>query len=247
MIHYICVATENKLYLKYLKELIPSLIILGMDMKWNGFNMKYDVIINYLKTLNENDIVCIIDAYDILPTKKLNRLEKRFLKFSKKHKNIKMIIGCDNQENMLFEIAGLLLFDSVDKKRINAGQYIGFVKNILDILNKIFNIENIFFDDQIELTKYAKNNKKHIYIDNKKKFFNVITKPLYQCENDSNACFIHANLNGMLENFLLKEHNILVPKSLEIKNYIENITSYLKKIKLYFGYYKQLFKIPVIK
>ena len=34
MIHYVCVATESKLYFPYLKQLIPELVVLVMNMKW---------------------------------------------------------------------------------------------------------------------------------------------------------------------------------------------------------------------
>lgn len=75
MIHYVCVATKSKLYFPYLKQLLPELTVLGMGTKWKGFIMKYELLGEYLKILNnDNDIVCFIDAYDILPTKNtLNR------------------------------------------------------------------------------------------------------------------------------------------------------------------------------
>jgi hypothetical protein len=232
MIHFICVATDNKLYLPYLKQLIPDLVILGMGMKWGGFIMKYQLIFDYLKTLNDDDIVCIIDAYDILPTKNIIYLENRFNECIKKNPNVKMIIGCDkNDDNILFEVLGRCVFGSINNTRLNGGQYIGFVKNIKHIFNN-FDI-NTFKDDQIELTKYAINNPNDIHIDITKQFFNVVTKPLSQVKNNSKACFIHANLNGNLEDFLLEEHSIKVSENEKISNYIINIKDCIKKVKMY--------------
>lgn len=236
MIHFVCVATENKLYLPYLKQLIPDLVILGMGIKWKGFVMKYELIIDYLKSLNDDDIVCFVDAYDILPTKNIIHLEDRFNEFMKKNPNVKMIIGSDKSNNILSDIFGSYMFGNINgNSRLNGGQYIGYVKNISYILNKIFDITT-FKDDQIELTKYAINNPDDIHIDNVKHFFNVKTNPLIQTKNNYDSCFLHANANGQLEDFLLEEYNIIVPLNIKIQNYIMNIEGMCKKLKLYLGY-----------
>ena len=73
--------------------MLPELVVLGMGMKWKGLIMKYDLMIKYLKTLNDDDIVCFIDAYDVLPTKNIVKLEKKFVKFSEKHSKVKMVVG----------------------------------------------------------------------------------------------------------------------------------------------------------
>jgi hypothetical protein len=235
MIHYVCVATENKLYLPYLKQLIPDLVILGMGIKWKGFVMKIELMIDYLKTLNENDIVCVIDAYDLLPTKNIIHLEDRFNEFMKKNPNVKMVIGCDKSNNILFNMVCSMLFDNINgNSRLNGGQYIGYVKNISYILNS-FNLTTLK-DDQVELTTYANNNPDFIYIDNVKHFFNVQANPLIQAKNNYDSCFLHANANGQLEDFLLEEHNIIVPLNIKTQNYIINIEGLCKKFKLYLGY-----------
>jgi len=234
MIHYVCVATDNKLYLPYLKLLIPDLVVLGMGMKWKGFVMKFELMIDYLKTLNENDIVCFVDAYDVIPTKNIIYLESRFNEFMEKNPNVKMIIGYDVQDSFLLDLLGNYTFNSVNNLRLNSGTYIGYVKNINYILNK-FDL-TIVKDDQLELTKYSDNNQNDIYIDKDKFFFNVKTKPLFQIKNNHDTCFLHANVNGQLEDFLLEEHNIIVPLDIKIQNYTNNIKGLLKKMKLYSGY-----------
>ena len=40
-IKYVCVATEMKLYLPSLKQLIPDVVILGLHTPWEGFITKY--------------------------------------------------------------------------------------------------------------------------------------------------------------------------------------------------------------
>ncbi len=46
----LCIATENKFYLPYLKQLIPNLIILGMNMEWEGYMMK-PKLVNFKKKI----------------------------------------------------------------------------------------------------------------------------------------------------------------------------------------------------
>ena len=74
-----------KLYLPYLKLLIPDLVILGMNTKWEGFITKYKLLLAYLNNINnaisDDDIICFIDAYDVLPTKRMNDLEKTYKEF----------------------------------------------------------------------------------------------------------------------------------------------------------------------
>ena len=59
------VATEEKLYMKYLIESIKKnngeLKILGYGEKWQGFNWRNLLMKQYLETLDKNDIVCFMD------------------------------------------------------------------------------------------------------------------------------------------------------------------------------------------
>jgi len=237
-IHYVCVATESKLYFPYLKQLIPDLIVLGMNEKWKGFIMKYELLIKYLKTLNDNDIVCFIDAYDVLPTKNINHLEKQFVKFSKKHPKIKMIVGYDKTDNIIHELIEEKIFDTIKGDRINSGQFIGYVKNIKIIIKSILHNTKSFQTDQIELTKYIKKNRQSFFIDKEKVFFDVKTNPLKQTINTNQTnSFIHANGNGCLEDFLLEHHNIVVNPIDRIHNFIDNFNGVIKKINIYKQYF----------
>jgi hypothetical protein len=230
MIHYVCVATESILYLPYLKQLLPELVVLGMGMKWRGFIMKYELIIEYLESLKDDDIICFVDAYDVLPTKNIIKLERKFIKFSKKHPNVKMIVGGGVTQNSIQEFFNDVVFDN---SKINSGTYIGYVKNIKHILLFILQQNNIQ-DDQVELIKYAKQNPNDIYCDIKHNFFYVISTPLQQIKLNNKKCsFIHANGNGCLENFLLQHHNIQIDTSVTFNNYIIHFYKIIKKFYIY--------------
>ena len=241
MIHYVCIATENKFYLPYLKQLIPNLTILGMNMKWEGYIMKPKLVNKYLKTLNNNDIVCVIDAYDILPTKNIINLKKKFIDFCKKNPDVKMIVGSEKHENIILKKISKNIFKEFEGCIINAGQMIGYVKNIKHYYKYILSLpksylENNHNDDQIILTDYASqlNNKNEIHIDEKKQFFHVSSKSLQNITiPNSDVCFVHAAYNGLMDHFLQEHHNIHLNMKEKSTIYNDHIKQSFKKTIYY--------------
>jgi len=233
MIHYVCVATENKLYFPYLKQLLPELVVLGMGMEWKGIIMKLNLLVEYLETLNEDDIVCCIDAYNVLPTKNIVNLEEQFIQFSKENPEVKMITGGEE----VFYIQDILNSIVCHCPNINSGTYIGYTKNIIHILKSIIKHPNIY-DDQQELERYAKEHDNEIHIDSDNNFFRIGSRPLQQLnlKGDTKCSFIHANLNGHLETFLSEHHNISLSKKERLSIFKENCKGVYGKIKLYLSY-----------
>jgi len=241
MIKYICIATEMKLYLPYLKQLMPELVILGMNTKWEGFITKYKLLLAYLNdsknSIKDNDIICFIDAYDVLPTKRINELEETYKVFEEAYPQVKMVVGYDKVENVFHEYLSKHIFGTIgnDDTRLNSGQFIGRSKNIKHIINYILDNTIEFKTDQIELTKYANQFNDDIYIDKEQRMFYVKSKPLQQVrmDNTRKSSFIHANGNGFLENFLEKEHGINVSRKELYNNYITNFQGCFRKLIIY--------------
>jgi hypothetical protein len=236
--HYVTVATERKYYMPYLEKLIPDLVILGYNNEWLGFQMRYKLVLEYTRLLEDDDIIVFIDAYDILPTKNFKNLTKKFLEFQKKEQDVKLIVGfCKGGGFSIEELWANYYFGNVNGKRINAGNYLGYVKNVRTILSEILQIfPDLTLDDQVTLTKYANINKKcGIYIDTKFDFFYIGGNALTQitlCENKE-SCFIHSPGNGFLDKFLLEEHNIDIGCDAErIK--LDLINSRKNKVQGYF-------------
>jgi uncharacterized LabA/DUF88 family protein len=77
-LHLVTVATHKDGYFDYLVESCKrngkDVKVLGYEEKWQGFNWRFTLILDYLKKLNKNDIVCVIDGYDVLCTRNLNEL-----------------------------------------------------------------------------------------------------------------------------------------------------------------------------
>ena len=85
-LYIVTVATESKFYFPYLikscKNNGVQLKILAYGEKWKGFNWRFKLVLDYLKSLNGNDIVCFVDGYDVICTRNLKTLPNIFLNLS---------------------------------------------------------------------------------------------------------------------------------------------------------------------
>lgn len=244
MIHYVCVATNSKLYLPYLRMAIPEIVVLGMDQPWEGYITKFKLFSAYLDTIPNDDIVCFIDSWDVIPTKNIVHLEEQFIEFSNNNPNVKMVVGHDNKDYFPFHKQIKKIKnrgENSKQERLNAGQFIGYVKNVKPviqyILNKNSNLsagENKKYSDSTELTKYATLFPGELFSDNNNLFFKIVTTPLIQVkikEPNYTYSFIHANGNGRMEDLIEKELNITIGKNERRKNYFIHVKSLLKKVK----------------
>ena len=240
-IKYVCVATEMKLYLPSLKELIPDLVILGLHTPWEGFITKYKLLTAYLSEIKDDTLICFIDAYDVLPTKQLAHLESKYRAFRETNTQAKIIVGYDKVDNILHEFASRLIFGTVDDMRLNSGQFIGRAKDVREVIDYILK-QSEFQTDQIELTKYANQFKDQVYIDVKQEFFYVKSLPLrevmlpksIQSTAGPGPAFIHANGNGFLFQFLKEEHDLLLSLPERWQHFIANLKGVIRKFIMYY-------------
>lgn len=180
-LHIVTVATESKFYFPYLVESCKkngvNLTVLGYGEEWKGFNWKFKKMIDFLKTLPQDDVVCFLDGYDILCVRKLNDLVPEFLKI-KKEINCKILVGSEQHFTFL-KYGTQLLYGKCENKLVNSGNYMGLAKDVLEILEDIYeknpNNDN---DDQVLLIKYCVKNPEVFYIDTESKIFLVYMSPL---------------------------------------------------------------------
>lgn len=168
-LYIVTVATENKYYMNYLIESVKKnngeLIILGFGEKWKGFNWKYKLVLDFLWNLNNYDIVCFVDAYDVICVRDLNLLIENFYKI-KKRENCKIIVGSEKHLNIYNKISSIMLFSTCKGYSLNSGTYICEVINLKKILNYILKNNQLDkSDDQVLLTNYCNENIYDIYID----------------------------------------------------------------------------------
>jgi len=219
--HIITVATSSELYFPYLVDLCKKngipLTVLGYGEKWTGFCFKFDKMIQYLKKLDPNDIVCFVDGYDVICVRDLNEITDVFLELKKKN-NCKIVVAenkiiMNNLFNIYNDIKVKIIFDKCMNKLINSGTYIGHVKDVLFVLEKIYTGDNSS-DDQKILVQYCKSNPNDIYIDLNNELFLTIDRPFDSIHpyltvknnkiyhKNNRPFFIHGNGNTYLDSTL---------------------------------------------
>ena len=236
-LHIVTVATESKYYFPYLVESCrrygKELEILGFGKQWKGFNWRFKLLIEYLKTLPDNDIVCVVDGYDVICTRNLNELKNSFLRLYNQ-KKCKIIVGYDNVDHSYYlnKLANKMYFGSCKNISLNAGTYIGFVKDLLKIIQNIQSInDNVRSDDQVLLTKYCNLKSSLFYIDTQNDIFLTIGNSLNEIDdivldngnvvyNNKHPFFLHGPGSTYLDNVIKKlgyEYNIEINKLIKYK------------------------------
>lgn len=234
-IHLITIATHNEGYYSALKKSAElnnyDLITLGWGQKWEGFIMKYKLLLENINKYDDNDIIILIDAYDVLVIGNKEDVINKFKKFNKP-----ILISKDGYTGeSIFNYVHDKIFDTCNNYRICAGLMMGYVwalkKLIIEMCGENFNkCKELNIDDQVLIINVCKNYdfyKKYIAIDKDSKIFyntygNVdklqfdfnledifYTKDnkLYIKDTDVSPCFIHgpgnANLNEICKYYEL--------------------------------------------
>lgn len=226
MVKIITVATNSKYYFPYLKESIKrnggELVVLGYNQEWTGFSLKYSLMINYLKSIDPNEIVCFVDGYDVICSRNLSDLSNNFLKLKKQH-NCKIVVGEDKMDmgyinNKISQYFIYIFYGGTCKYRyLNSGTYIGYAKDVLEIVSNVYVLTNSdTSDDQTEMKKYCRMNQNDFYIDIKSELFLTMNKPYREIDHtvkiengklyfgSSQPYFIHASAATYLDNILIK-------------------------------------------
>jgi hypothetical protein len=230
-----------------------DITVLGMGEKWQGFGWKFTKMIEYLEKVNMNELVMFIDAYDVIFLDNGKRIEEKFLEIKKKI-NFKILIGVDSiPTNNLHKYAYKRIFSS-NPHNINSGVYMGYAKDIYNVLlnikknndlnnmddQKMFINENnkdnsiFYFDKNNEIILNIFGN----FIDGKPDFnkynFHLIQNnnkfKLFNKKNNTYPMILHGPGNANLDDIILKYNYKLTKKNNEsrIKYMFTTIKNYYK-------------------
>ncbi len=172
---FVTVATHSQGYFEYLLQSCKRnnihLDILGWGMKFNGWVWRLNLIRNYFNSLDPEEIVCFIDAYDVIILQDISEIEKRF-----KALDSDIVIAEDFNIDPYREIlARWFVFGICNDTRINAGTYIGYVKDIVWMMDTICELNdcdgNLKLDDQKMITDLCIQLPLRFHIDKQKDIF----------------------------------------------------------------------------
>tara|TARA_B100001115_G_scaffold179932_1_gene171501 strand:+ start:62 stop:892 length:831 start_codon:yes stop_codon:yes gene_type:complete len=147
-------ATHSDGYYEILKDQCDNFnmefITLGYGQKWKGYLNRYEETLDYLLTLDENEIVLITDGFDSLLLEDEDTILEKFYKIKKD----KWIVYANEYPNLLTKLE----FGSCNNKNINAGSLIGRVNELIIFMQKFLEFSKDYKtkDDQVLLTKFCK-------------------------------------------------------------------------------------------
>lgn len=119
--------------------------------------MKYDLLGEYLRGMPDNEIVCVIDAYDVVLLEPLRKLEEVF-----KKTGARIVVAEDCVPNVPW--AGLI-FGKCKGLLINAGTYIGYageLRKMVSDICKAHDCKDKKLDDQRILAGYCNSGSVHV-------------------------------------------------------------------------------------
>jgi len=242
-LHIVTISTDQKFYYPFLVESClrngKELTTLGMGEKWEGYNWKFKKMIEFLDKIPDNDIVCFVDGYDVICLRDLNEMKTEFIRLKKLHQ-CKIIVGTD-RSNYFLKSLQTFFFGKCKNENLNSGTYIGYAKDLKNIIREIYYLNPINnADDQVLMTQYCNQHPNDIYLDSDNTLFLTLIYPMQEIDNKINIVnkriyynnrqpfFLHANGCGYL-------NNILINLDYSPKEHIKNdLNKYLiKKIGTY--------------
>jgi hypothetical protein len=174
----VTVATHTGGYFPYLQKTCvqfgAKLDVLGWGQQWQGFTWKYLLTKDYLSRLPEDEIVCFIDSFDVLLLRPLEELEA-FFRTYREITGAKIVVGCDQPANVVNQFLLDWVFDKCQNKALNSGTYIGFVKDLRVLIDRLLSISSDpKTDDQVTFISYCNSNLNDIHVDCDGAFFLTI-------------------------------------------------------------------------
>jgi len=113
--------------------------VLGWGKKWNGYSDKSKGLLEYMKTKNDEDIIVFVDGFD----SKINKPTTDVVKIFKEY-NCRVLFS--NNPPWFFQS---LIFGVCDNSIANAGMYMGYVKELREVLQAEADLH--CEDDQVNL------------------------------------------------------------------------------------------------
>jgi hypothetical protein len=177
----VTVANKELGYMPYLlqscKRHNATIDVIGVGLEWKGFNDRNHLMKDYLSTLHDDEIVCFIDAFDVVLLRPLEELEAFFREFSSKT-GTSLIVGCDKLQQTYQRVFSTWRFSTCQDKKINAGTYIGYVNTIKEMISKLLADDaKPSSDDQMLMTKLCKREPNKFFIDCDSVFFLTVMNP----------------------------------------------------------------------
>lgn len=176
----VTVATHSEGYFPYLQlschRLGIDLRVLGWQQPWQGWMWRLRLVREFLVTCKPEDVVCFIDAYDVLMLQPLDVLQRKFEALVPPGAH-KIVVAKDIAQSRMIETMSIAFFGECKKSRINAGTYVGRAGTIVHLIDTMCAdgaCAQPKTDDQVLLTKLCKAMPDAVVIDTERELFLTI-------------------------------------------------------------------------
>lgn len=123
-------------------EFDKNIVVLGMGQKWTGFKMKYELVYDYIKNKDDEDIIIFLDGFDSEIKRDPDIAYKIF-----NEKNYKMVVSKEPLTDTCLYKFGVKVFGICrDGLTANSGMYMGKVKYLKEYLKH--SLSKVCKDDQ---------------------------------------------------------------------------------------------------
>lgn len=151
-----CVATHNSGYLDTLKHACHlydiKLDILGWNKKWQGLHSKLDYWRDYVNNCDDNEIILLLDAFDVLIIASEDEITDKFLSF-----NCDIVFGVEIPANRFQEYFYRKVFNPYSDEYLCTGTIIGYGRSLKTLFSSI-STENTKLCDQRLVSDYISSN-----------------------------------------------------------------------------------------
>jgi len=196
-------------FIRSLRKHDFNYIWLGKGKKWKNFKFKSELLYNHLP--NNDDLVIISDAYDVLVNRNSLDLKNAFSSYKKD-----ILVGsewyCGNKKNCKpIEKYWNLQDYTPPKKYCNAGFVMGISKEV----KKMYKYLLEYNDDQLGLSNYINENPKKFAIDHS----NFIIQNIHVLDTVINQAYFYHFPGPLLKYGLFPQYNIIVKRILGNNNF----------------------------
>lgn len=165
----VTVATHSDGYFPWLRascaRLGAELVVLGWGQPWKGFAWRFDLMARYLTTLPEDEVVCFVDAYDVILLRPLALMEARFRALHRRH-GFDVLVSREHAAGALQKAAAAFTFGACRGMPISAGAYMGRAGDLLRVLTRIRARDaDPAADDQRLLAAFCRDEPGRVHVD----------------------------------------------------------------------------------
>lgn len=166
--HFVTVATHSERYFPTLESQINDkknkLVKLGYGSKYQGHFMKDTLLLEYTKSLKEDEIVVFMDGFDTLFLGEPDELLEKFKKL-----NSKIVLSIENIGSLNF--IHKAVFSKYKGKFINTGLFMGYAGELTKFLSEMYSNEFDLHSNQKTWSTFLNTCKYDISLDLKSDIF----------------------------------------------------------------------------